>query len=418
MTNTNSVIQSQKRNGWRSVPLPFMALAIGMLVSYLPGLLPDGFGVSVSYLGWIIPLVACGLFAIQEYRRISFPIKLWLFWMLWVVVYVVYAEADNALQRSVMLLTPLVVGVGFSTLTVDTALIAKFSVWLNRFFWIFLGAAGVSTGLLVSGQLASASGFAAGSITASLLAVWYAARIGLKDTRSMYYWIALCLIPVLANTRTGMVAVAITLPLTLVTISLKKRFLIIVLLAVLAWLVFQTEHIQSKMFYSGQGTLADAIAGVTGLFGGEQASSGDFATTGRKSMNDALVANLDQSYWFGFGANTTEAISLSIAGVTHPHNDWLRVRFEYGMLGLLIFASTMLVQMRHAYRRAKWLHSSPAAIFLYAGAGSFIPMAIFMGSDNVMLYAAWFGNLQFAMLGLGYAALKSRASLNPQGPAL
>ena len=30
----------------------------------------------------------------------------------------------------------------------------------------------------------------------------------------------------------------------------------------------------------------------------------------------------------------------------------------------------------------------------------------FMFSDNVILYAAWFGNLQFAMLGLGYAALR------------
>lgn len=415
MNNMTSGIRLQKINGWRSVPLPFIALAIGMLASYLPGLLPGGLGVNFSYLGWIVPLVGCGLFAIQKHRRISFPIKLWLLWILWVVSYLVNADADNALQRSVMLLTPLVVGAGFSTLTVDVALIAKFSHWLNRFFWIFLGAAGVSTGLLVSGQLSGSSGFAAGSITASLLAVWYAACFGLKDTRAMYYWMALCLIPVLANTRTGMVAVAITLPFTLVALSFKKRFLIVALLTVVGWLVFQTEHIQSKMFYSGQGTLADAVAGVTGLFGGEQASSGDFATSGRKSMNDALVANLDQSYWFGFGANTTEAISLSIAGVTHPHNDWLRVRYEYGMLGLLIFASTMLVQMRHAYRRAKWLRASPAAIFLYAGAGSFIPMAIFMGSDNVMLYAAWFGNLQFAMLGLGYAALKSPPQTITQG---
>jgi hypothetical protein len=40
------------------------------------------------------------------------------------------------------------------------------------------------------------------------------------------------------------------------------------------------------------------------------------------------------------------------------------------------------------------------------GLGAFIPMALFMFSDNVILYAAWFGNLHFALLGLGYASLK------------
>ena len=415
MNDTTFGFRTQPAGRWRDAPLPFKALAIGMLASYLPGLLPGGLGVSISYLGWIVPLLGCGLVAIAQQRRISFPLKLWFPWAIWVLIYLYVAEADNALQRSVMLLTPLVVGAGISTLRVDAALIKKFYLWLNVFFWVFLAAAGVSTGLLVSGQLAGVSGFAAGSITASLLAVWYAARYAGKDARALYFWAALALVPVLANTRTGMVAVALTLPLTLVAMSMKKRLIVVAVLVVAGGLVFQTEHIQSKMFYSGQGTFADAVAGVTDLFGGEQASSSDFATTGRKSMNDALVSRFDRSYWFGFGTNTTEAISLAIAGVTHPHNDWLRVRYEYGMLGLTIFALTMLGQMRHAYRRAKWLRASPAAIFLYAGAGSFIPMAIFMGSDNVMLYAAWFGNLQFAMLGLGYAALKSPPPASAQG---
>lgn len=418
MNHSTLVVQPGLAARWRDAPLPLKALAIGMLASYLPGLLPGGFGINISFLGWMVPLLGCGLVVAHQLRRVRFPLRLWLPWSLWVLVYALFADAENSLQRSVMLLTPLVVGAAFSTLKVDAALVNKFSLWLNRFFWIFLAAAGVSTGLLVSGRLSAVSGFAAGAITASLLAVWYAARYSGKDHRALYYWAALALVPVLANTRTGMVAVALTLPLTLWPLPFKKRLIVVAVLVVAGGLLFQTERIQSKMFFSGQGTFADAVAGVVGLFGGEQATSGDFATSGRKSMNDALVARLDQSYWFGFGANTTEAVSLAIAGVTHPHNDWLRLRYEYGMLGLLMFASTMLVQMRHAYRSAKRLRSSPAAIFLYAGAGAFIPTAIFMGSDNVMLYAAWFGNLQFAMLGLGYAALRSPTTPPSQGGVL
>ena len=101
--------------------------------------------------------------------------------------------------------------------------------------------------------------------------------------------------------------------------------------------------------------------------------------------------------------------------MTHPHNDWLRIRYEYGTLGMVLFALTLLAQMRHALRRFSRLRSSGAAIFLYVGAGAFVPMAIFMLSDNVVLYAAWFGNLQFAMLGLGYAALRTAQRDGSQG---
>lgn len=403
---------------WRKAPLPFIALAIGMLVSYLPGLFPGGVGVKLSYLGWIVPLLGCGLVALIRQRRISFPLWLWLPWVLWVLTYLPFANADNALQRSVMLLTPLVVGAGFSTLRVDAPLIEKFRLWLSRFFWVFMAVAGVTTGLLVGGQLYGATGFAAGSITASLLAAWFAARYAGGDRLALAYWTALALVPVLANTRTGMVAVALTLPLTLAPLSMKKRLIAVAVLMVAGLLVFQSERIQSKMFFSGQGTLSEAVSGVVDLFSGEKVASGDFVTSGRKSMNDALVARLDRAYWLGHGANTTEAISLAIAGVTHPHNDWLRVRYEYGILGMSLFALTLLIQMRHALRRFRRLRSSGAAIFLYVGAGAFIPMALFMSSDNVMLYAAWFGNLQFAMLGLGYAALRSAQRDGRQGATL
>lgn len=391
---------------WRKAPLPFIALAMGMLASYLPGLFPGGVGVQLSYLGWMVPLLVCGVVVLRHLKRVSFPLWLWFPWVLWVVAYLPFADADNALQRSVMLLTPVVVGAGFSTLQVDAALSDKFRLWLNRFFWIFIAVAGVSTGLLVSGQLYGVTGFATGAVTASLLAAWYSARYAGGDVRALAYWAVLAAVPVLANTRTGMVAVALTLPLTLAPLSMKKRLIAVSVLVAAGLLVFQTERIQSKMFYSGQGSLSDAVTGVADLLSGKEPTSYDFATTGRRSLNDALIAGLDQAYWLGHGANTTEAISLDISRVAHPHNDWLRLRYEYGILGMLLFASTMLVQMGHALLRLRRKRSE-AAIYLYVGVGAFIPMALFMGSDNVMLYAAWFGNLHFAMLGLGYAALRS-----------
>jgi hypothetical protein len=47
-------------------------------------------------------------------------------------------------------------------------------------------------------------------------------------------------------------------------------------------------------------------------------------------------------------------------------------------------------------------------ILIFAGASSFLPFVLLMFTDNVILYAAFFGNLQFTILGLVYAAQKTR----------
>lgn len=390
------------------VPLPLRALAIGMLASYLPGLIPGGIGASIGFLGWMIPLLACSWVLVKRLRRVSFPYAIWLPWVIYALVYLPGAEEKHALQRTIMLLAPTVVGAAFSCLRVSRVLLRVCERWLRGFLWIFLGAAGMSTGLLSSGQLAAVSGFAAGSITASLLASWFAARYVFGRRRALFVWALLALIPVLANTRTGMVAVGLTLPLTLAPLSLARRLAIVGVVAWLGLMAFQTEHVQRKMFYSGHGTLAEAIDGTLALFSDQGEAVGSFATTGRKTMADALRSGIRQAYWFGHGAGTSEPISFMIGGSAHPHNDWLRLQYEYGTLGMALFLLTMVGQCLHAWRGgARLQQSNPsAAIYLYAGATSFLPMALFMFSDNVILYPAWFGNLQFAMLGLGYAALR------------
>lgn len=382
-----------------------LALAVGMLASYLPEILPGGLGSGLSFLGWMFPLLASAFYLLVNIQRIRFPIVIWIPWALWALIYLVFAEAANALQRTVMMLTPLVVGAAFSAMAVNEAVFEKCRQWLVYFLWIFLGAAAMATGLAV-GRLYDLSSFAAGSITASLLAAWFAVLYTTgRQKKYLIYWGLLALVPVLANTRTGMVAVALTLPLVLTPFAFYKRILIIGLMIFVGIGLFYTERIQNKMFYSGEGTLQEAFENTLNILAGEGKVNFNFASSGRYWLNKILISRLDEAYWMGHGANATEAISVSITRVTHPHNDWLRLRYEYGMVGMVIFGLAMLGQAIHAWLRAR---RAPAqqALFLYAGATSFIPMAIFMLSDNVIMYAAWFGNLQFAMLGLGYALLQ------------
>lgn len=395
-------------------PLPLRGLAAGMLCSFLPGLIPGGIGVQVSYLGWMLPLLACAWVALRGFRKVTLPYGIWLPWTLYALVYLLGAEEQNALQRTIMLLTPLVVGMGFSCLPLTPSLVVLSHRWLDRFYWIFLASAGMATGLLSAGQLSETSGFAAGSITASMLACWYAVRYAFGWRNALIWWGLTAVIPVLANTRTGMVAVGMTLPLTLAPYPLVRRVLIVGAVVFAGLLAFQTEHVQRKMFFSGHGTLEEAFEGVMATYSTDFEGTGNFATSGRKTMTIYLQYGVKQAYWFGHGANTTEPICVMITGVTHPHNDWMRLQYEYGTAGLLVFLAAMVVQALHAWRAASGLRRQrhPGALYLYAGATSFLPMGLFMFSDNVILYAAWFGNLQFAMLGLGYSAWQAQRRAN------
>ena len=105
---------------------------------------------------------------------------------------------------------------------------------------------------------------------------------------------------------------------------------------------------------------------------------------------------------------------MAIGKESHPHNDWLRLQYDYGTLGMIIFALTLLFQAYHAWSLTKQRLLPESALLLYAGAGAFLPMLLFMFTDNVILYAAWFGNLHFTLLGLGYSAARGELNRKPR----
>ncbi|MCB0639317.1 MAG: hypothetical protein KDC54_21980 [Lewinella sp.] len=413
--NQPLLMRGEPRRQRKPATVLLWALAAGLLVNFLPIFLPFDLGVPFSFLGWMIPLLASVYVLANRPGAVRFPIGLWLPWMTWIVLYLVQATVDNALQRSIMLLTPLLVGMAFSTLRVDEALLETCDLWLRRFAWIFLVGVGIASGLLVAGALYDHWGSASGTITASLLATWFAARYAFTgQRRDLLIWALLALVPVAYITRMGILVIAATLPLTLAPWPALKRLMACAVLLFAGLAVFQLDRIQAKMFHSGQGTLEEAVQSAMGVFTGEDTGTSDFRDNARKGMNQYFFEGVKDAYWLGHGANATEPILISQFDLQHPHNDWLRLQYEYGTLGMGLFALAMVLQAIHAWFSAKRLRGR-ARIFMLAGSGAFIPMAMLMLTDNVILYVAWFGNLHFAMLGLGYAALRGmrRASGRP-----
>lgn len=395
--------------GRRRLPLALAVVLISTLLSYADSLpLWPPLPIPSSALGWVIPSVAAFWFFLSFQRHVTFPLRIWLPWILWVFLYAVVSEGEHIPQRSVMLLLPLSVGLMASALHPTLPMFTSLRRSMGKVAFAYIVIAGIATGFFANNlQLGGPTGFAAGSMTAVVLASWFATRLAYGDRRALWWWALLAMVPVISLTRMAMLALAVTLPFTLAPLKFRCRLLVLVLAVAVALALFQSERVQAKMFYRGHGTITEAVMGFVASQQGNRDPEvlGAFAQTGRVVMNSALWEGVVRNPWLGYGANASEAVVKQLIGVTHPHNDWLRIWFDYGAVGLLFFGGAVGTQAWHAVRLARRV-GGEAAICLYAGASAFLPMALLMLTDNIILYGAFFGNLQFMMLGLGYAAAR------------
>lgn len=375
------------------VRLPFLVWVV-ILSTFVACIGGTSFlGFNITGIAWVVPLIFSLLVFVAVRGRVRFPMGIWLPWAGLVVVYLCVAETPNALQRSVMVLCPIIVGMAVSKLRVDAGLLQGFDRALRLLavgLWVVVV---LKAGIHLTMRLPEITGLAAEVMTSSLLATYFIASHVLVRRQDIAWWAGLAAIPVIAMTRTGMAVAGLTYPLSFAPLRLPRRLALFGIIAVLGLALFSTERIQQKMFFSGGGTIADI-----------RLDNPDFRTTGRSTMWDAMIPEIEKKPLLGHGANATEPlVSFLTGGLVHPHNDWLRLLYDYGYFGTLIFLWCLIIQVLHALARAKSSSGAEKTLF-YAGASSFIVFILFMFTDNVILYAAFFGNLHFTILGLAYAA--------------
>jgi O-antigen ligase len=354
------------------------------------------FGFYIKGYAWFVQIMVSALFLLRFPKRVFFPWHIWFPWICLVMIYLAFSDYPNALQRSVMMLCPIVVGMAVSIYPIREKEIVAFSI-LCRYLAIGLCIIVIfKTGIYLTGKLPEITGLAAEVMIGTLLAALFAVRHAYGNKDALPYWAAVLAIPVIAVTRTAVVVTALTLPLTFAPMKLIKRIIIFVLVCAIGVGVFYTERFQKKMFYSGQGTMKDLTM-----------NNPDFRTVGRAKLWEMMEEEIKAKPWFGHGANAQEEFIFDYARFYgQPHNDWLRLLFDYGYLGASIFAFCVLLQTFHAWKRARNTVGGTRILF-YAGSSAFLPFVLFMFTDNIILYVSFFGNLQFTILGLAYASLKT-----------
>jgi len=354
-------------------------------------------GRNISGWAWVLPLVISIFIIIRKPSRITFPILVWTPWICIIVFYFV-DTSFSYLQRSIMLISPIIVGMAVSAGRIRESQLRSFLTLMTILLFALFLAVAIKTGFIFTGILPAISGLATQSITASLLCCIFAVGYAMNERKSLFQWIIGGAIPFIALTRTAIVAAGLTIPLTFASLGLKKRLIFLVIVGFLSISLFYTERVQRKMFYSGSGTIQDI-----------RLSNPDFFTTGRSRLWDLMIEEIKIRPVWGHGANASEEFVLSVTWgtLTHPHNDWLRLLYDYGIIGASIFAFCLVAQVVHLLKRVKRTFGD-SRILLYAGASSFLPFVVLMFTDNIILYATFFGNLQFTIIGLVYAAQRTQ----------
>lgn len=349
---------------------------------------------NMSGWGWFIPFVLSLLILLNRNYKMTFPFFIWLPWIAVVLIYLFLSDY-NAWQRSAQLLCPLVVGMAASSFRLTDE---ELSVFINHCHYlaiVLLIFAGIKSGLLLTGQLPAITGLAPEVMTAALLATLFATQYSMGVTKAMLWWSLMAFLPFVALTRTAIVANGLTMPLNFGPLKFSKRLILIAMICIIGVVIFYSPRVQHKMFYSGKGEMSDIL-------------SEDFRTTGRYAMWKQFEYKIRENPWFGYGVGAGEEFAARITGhpATYPHNDWYLSLYDYGVLGTSIFAVTILLSVIHLYRRSFFTQGNTKCLLL-TGASSFIPFVLFMFTDNIMVYASFFGNLQFTIIGIAYGAYNS-----------
>jgi O-antigen ligase len=380
--------------------LPFLVwlVVILTLIAAIGGQL---FNYRIAGLGWFIPLLISILIIFQDPKKITFPLHIWLPWIGFVFFYLIFAEAENALQRSVIMLCPFIIGVAVSKSSIMEEELISFDRLFRYVAKIFFVIILFKTGIILTGKLPARTALAAEAMTGTIFCAYFAVNYVFENKKDLFWWPVFASIPYIALTRTGMIAAGLSLPLTFAPMKIIKRLLVSFLIILTAIPLFYTERLQQKMFYSGRGTIQQI-----------HPDNPDFDTSGRSAMWEAMQDGISNRPYWGHGANASETYLKTMFGsITHPHNDWLRLLYDYGYFGTGIFALSLLIQLLHILKRAKTSEGLLKILF-YTGGSTILSFALFMISDNIILYSAFFGNLQFTIIGLAYAAYAQKDNRN------
>jgi O-antigen ligase len=156
-------------------------------------------------------------------------------------------------------------------------------------------------------------------------------------------------------------------------------------------LLFNTRNFQEHFFNSGQGSISDLIAG-------------NYKDLGRFDAWSAVWERSWQRPWLGAGVGAAYIFVPQVwTEMTHVHNDYLRVFYELGLVGLALFIVVIVWQLFDVRRQIAETDDIVQTTFSAAWLG-LCAMLISCLTDNTLIYTVLYTDPLFALLGAAYGA--------------
>ena len=353
-------------------------------------------GFAGTGVAWIVPFLVAMLCLLRSRPAMVVPLLIWAPGLMVVVGNAVAARERAEIQRSVMFICPMIIALAVAGCRAGPRQLAAFLLACKILAVLIWLAVLLRSSLLFGTALL---GWGLGGpglvMTTALLGALFVVEGVVKRARSFLWWLAMVAIPTLMVTRTGTAVSMLVLPLTAAPMKWRWRIGAIGCGAVLLLGAFMLPKVQEKMFFSGHGELSDL-----------RWDNPDLRTNARSVMWDAMLVDIAERPWFGYGPGAVYAWmqTMDFGGLEHPHNDWLRLLYNYGIVGVAAFLIGSGIQMVHLFQVARRTACVELRILAYAGVTSFVALFLFMMTDNIINYPNFFGNLQFTIIGLVYAA--------------
>ncbi len=344
---------------------------------------------------WVIVLVLSALYLIPNRRRKSNGWS-WLIWMPWFLWMLEKTDFRNstAVQRFFIFTTPVLalwVTQGFRHITFDM---------LRRSFRL-LAAGSIALYLLAAIQDASPLALvdwysiAGIAMTFTFLAVDAMSGFVMNARKGLAFFMLYALILFITESRMPV----LLLPLLFILGSRFRRPLLkpaLSLLIVIGGLVlFYTDPVQENLFVRGYGSLADVFS-----FDPQVVDS-----SGRFNAWPQFIGGIE-NVWLGDGATASADFGEATFGRwTHPHNEYIRLIFDYGIVGVLFLAFPVVVLLWNLFRsrpdpvvdpQRRWFWST-----CFFGIAAMLVLGI---SGNVLMYISYIGNILFASIGCYWAS--------------
>ncbi len=240
------------------------------------------------------------------------------------------------------------------------------------------------------------------ALTAVIVGGVYMAGLQREQARGWIGWI-LCLgVTVVTGSRMASLAMLLLPLLNPVVRNPVRKTAILMTIGLVGLAVYLTPTFQER------------------FFGGKSygAVQGEFDSAGRFDAWPLILAEALREPWFGHGIGTVQRFVPEVwPGVPHPHNDYLRVGYELGAVGVVLFVAVMIWQL---VSLGRWVRRTDGVV-QQAFAASWLALAVFLPiafTDNPMTYTLCYMNPVFVLMGASYsvACNEQRGRLAPVRP--